>query len=359
MWWLNMKLHKSIKNGFTLLEMLLVLVIVSSLIAMFLNFTTKQFHQQQRDKTVVQMQQILNAALAYYVNYGSWPGGTDKSCTSSGDVLNATHPLLVNNYLPNATWTNAYAKSFLTCVDTSTSGTNVFYVIDEINSANTATDAKIIAGMLPFGLTTTASSGGGGGGSSVPMPTFPFTQTTCPAAGGGGGGSSASCMVVSGVNPPGQSLNTARSVNFGSIYSSGQCVPYPACPAGMTPQIYAVPVSVNGAFDSNSTNVYPISSYTAYATLSTPPNGTPPNCNAGDGFNDNCASVTGGVSGTGNYWRVCLSVTTPRGRIMTSSMSDTANKGSIMAITRCRPGTSTATPPNVEPTGSVFQVYHN
>lgn len=161
--------------------------------------------------------------------------------------------------------------------------------------------------------------------------------------------------------PPGQNLNNARSVNFGSVYSSGQLVPVPTCPTGMTPQIFAVPISVSGVNDvtvGSSPTVYPISSFTAYATapsdgISCPDVCRPASAGSG-GAKDNCASATvGGINK--KYWRVCLAVTTEKGQvsITESDQADTKFLGSILAVTRCAPGSPTIT----EPVGSVFQVY--
>src|SRR5687768_2200405 len=69
----DMQLGQQKTKGFTLLEMLLVLAISSSLVVLLLNYTTQKSDEMRRDKTVLQIQQILNAALSYYVNTSTWP----------------------------------------------------------------------------------------------------------------------------------------------------------------------------------------------------------------------------------------------------------------------------------------------
>jgi prepilin-type N-terminal cleavage/methylation domain-containing protein len=337
----NMIKCKSGNQGFSLLEMLLVLVIASSLIVMFLNFTTQQYKQQNRDKTVMQAQQILNAALSYYTQNGRWPGTTGTPTMLSN--LNKNHELIANSYLPpnqnNAAtggWISPFGAtpvSFYTYVDTTTGN---FYLFTDIiappaKASELSAIANTIAGQLPSGYVT---------GSAVAAPPIPIASV-CGAT---------QCEVVTSVPPPGQNLNNARSVNFGSLYKSGQCVPVPSCPTNMTPQIFAVPVQVSGSFDNTGAAnppVYPVSSYTAYATA---PAASPASCTSSS-INAVCSSstVTGGVNDT--YWRVCLSITTQKGLVQPASSQDNINMGTIMAITRCVPTN--------EPTGSSnFNVYN-
>src|SRR3990167_1662020 len=89
------------KAGFTLIEMLLVMVIVGILIAMGANYMQQKAASLRMDRTVQQMEQILNAGLAYYINNGKWPedidclygSGTGTDCSikylpyTSGDPM--------------------------------------------------------------------------------------------------------------------------------------------------------------------------------------------------------------------------------------------------------------------------------
>src|SRR5436853_2483458 len=81
----NMQIKTMRQNrGFTLIEMLLVLAISSSMILLLINFTTRKTEDARRDKTVLQIQQLMNAALSYYVNNSAWPitCGTPTAWTS-------------------------------------------------------------------------------------------------------------------------------------------------------------------------------------------------------------------------------------------------------------------------------------
>jgi hypothetical protein len=247
---------------------------------------------------------------------------------------------LIPNYLQkgmgaSGAWTNPYGKVYEIKVDLTNTTTN-FYVISPLPSTTSGiADASVIAGQLPSGITATNIT-------SLPVP-----PAQCALS------SSSDCYVVSSVGPPGSNLANARSVNFANLYKSGQCVPVPTCPAGMTAEILASPAGVSGINDGGeSPNVYPLSSYTAYAKQSAL---NPIDCDgSSSSANANCAStnVEGGYSSM--YWRVCLSVTTEKGVVSQTKNLDAQNIGTIMVITRCQPGN----PPN-EKTGSPnFNVYN-
>lgn len=327
--------------GVTLIEILLVLVIATTIISLLITYTTQSTAQARRDRIVTQMQQIMSAALAYYAQNGKWPANT---ISSPNGAVDKDHDLVKNNYLQQVSTSSngAVVSPYGVTYYTFTSQKNLFYVITSIPSSVVA-EASVIAGQLPSGVTLSNAS-------ATPSP--PYTPSACT--------SSNKCIVAASVAPPGQNLNNARSVNFANLYKSGQCVPVPYCPPGMTSQIYAVPAGVSGIADGGSTpnssapSVYPVSSYTAYAM---PFSANPANCiGTSAGANANCASsnVTGGNNN--NYWRVCLAVMTERGAVQQNDSTDAQNIGTILVITRCLPGNSSST---YEPTGSPsFTVYN-
>lgn len=337
-----MMFNKTKFDGFTLLEILLVMVIVASIILMLITYTTTKTDETKRDVTVLQYEQILNAGLAYYINNSIWP--TDIPT------------LQTDNYLPNKpTIANAWGQSY-TFYNDLTSGT--FSICSSITgrqigagptaSYTSATHANIIASRLPMAYVASGSC-------TASMP----TAGTC---------ASTTCAVVATVNIPGQNLNNARSINFAGLYHNGACVPAPVCPnpfggsnpSGMKPAIMVVPVSVSGNFYGDN-NVYPLSSFTAYAVGSPTasgsisvgdPVGTPSACTTS--APTACTGIVG-AAGSGLYWRVCLDVVTEKGRIGSAGSVPPSvwnlNSGTIMAITRCVP--------NNEPAGSDFTVFQS
>jgi prepilin-type N-terminal cleavage/methylation domain-containing protein len=353
-----MKMTKRTQTGFTLLEMILVLAIMASVLALITNYGSQRMNQFRRDRTAAQMQQILNAALSYYVSNGTWPVTCGTSITLSGSPLSL---LQTKNYLPNQAVTSPWGAGAYTINCNNTTG--IFTVATNVP---TTTEANIMTGELPM----VAITGSG-----------PYTVTAQ-------------------VNIPGQNLNNARSINFGSLYHHGACVPVPTCPAGMNPQIIVVPGAVAGVstaptdssgntnancssniFNPNGTlsqggsctkiTYYPINAFSAYATggtsgVAATASGGPPTCNGADGSKPCYATVTQGgttsITDGKPYWRVCLSVVTENGPVpltgaapngSTNDLFWTESMGYVYATTRCTPNSATG-----EPSGSDFNGYY-
>lgn len=313
-----MMIAKNRTSGFTLIETLLVMVIISMVIYAGIGYVQQRTLQMKIDRTSTQMQQILNAGLSYYVANNEWPANLSD---------------LQGTYLPPASvglknpWGQDYGIA-------STPG--MFYVYTQTisqASAGASAAARVIAGTLPLSYTTTATSG-----------TPPAAGTQCT--------TQTTCSIVASVNIPGQNLNNARAINFAGLYKHGACVPVPKCPVDangttMTPQVFVAPVQVAGTFDGGNSSsnpaVYPISSFSAYAVG---PSATPGGCASG-GAADPC---TGGGPGSPTYWRVCMQVVTERG-LITSSATGWGDNQRLMALTRCVSDN--------EPAGSDFTVFTN
>lgn len=320
-------LHK--QTGFTLIEIMLVLVIISIMLYGSITYIQQRAQTARINRTATQMQQILNAGLAFYVANGTWPTSVAQ---------------LQVGYLPAGTIRNPWGQNyFVTSSSAGASGTfatapPLFYVWTTVTSGTpggAAAAANAILGNVPLGYTT--SSGG--------------TPPTNPASGGSACSTGASCKVVATVNIPGQNLNNARAVNFAGLYHHGGCVPVPQCPVDlngqtMTPEVIIIPVSLSGINDdNNNTNVYPISSFTAYASGA--PAATPPGCLTSSPTS--CAPLWTTSSST--YWRACVQIITEEGEVASTRPSDDKwGVGvTLAAFTRCAV--------NNEPAGSNFTVY--
>lgn len=312
----TMTLSLSKHKGVTLIEILLVLVIAASILVMIMSYTSQRTNQLRIDRTVMQMQQILNAGMAYYVNTGKWP-----------DTLATLQP----SYIP-ATFRNSWGGTYTVSQNT---GNGVFIVTLDLSnlSKTTANDALLglLAGQLPSGTADLAKR-----------------------------------SVIAQVNIPGQNLNNARAINFAAIYSNGACVPAPKCPGRMVPQIIAVPVSVRGINDSlpapTTPTAYPLTSFMAFArgdqTTPSNPSTQPLDCTVTKQPTTRVCNQTQADPPGTQYWRVCLGITTEKGYaypdIYRTPTAD-ANRhglllGSILAITRCAP-------PNESPMGTPFGVF--
>ena len=321
-------MKKTIK-GFTLIEMLLVLVIISMIIYLSIGYMQQKTETMRIDRATIQMQQILNAGLAYYVANGKWPANLDTDLRT-GYYLPPTTVPLVNP------WPGGGA--YIIGTQASSGSPPLFYVWTTVTassaSGSAGAAANVIAGGLPLAYATSNSG-------SPPTP-------------GGACGTAATCNVVAAVNIPGQNLNNARAVNFTGIYHHGACVPVPQCPVDssgqtMRPEIMVVPVSVSGVNDSGNTNVYPITSFTGYALGNTPLDATPLGC-TGSTSTPLCTASNNGTVATA-YWRVCMKVITEKGDVQSTRSDLWGVDVTLLAITRCAV--------NNEPAGSNFSVYSN
>src|SRR5579872_1835180 len=149
---MRMKKTRHRNQGFTLIEILLVIVVVSILMVMATGFIQQKTESLRRDKTALQMQQIMNAALTYYVTNGQWPANSN---VASNGLVDFNHDLIVNNYIPpgqglNKALLSPYGTNYYTIADPVT---NNFYVLMPFPlpiTSTTPASATMIAGVLPF-----------------------------------------------------------------------------------------------------------------------------------------------------------------------------------------------------------------
>ena len=384
-----MKCQRRRKQGFTLFEMLLVLTISSSLLLLAMNFASQKAEQARRDKTALQIQQIMSASISYYLNNSVWPLPT--ALVSSGcDGTTWTDPTTITtnsfntNYIYGIT-TNPYAQPYnILCSAQGTANGGNLFVSTTVNTS--PMDALTIAGSLPMAyITTSPATTTQAASCKIP----PYTGCT---------------TIVASINIPGQNLNNARSINFAGIYYSGSCVPAPSCPTGMSPSIVVAPAGVTGMnnpptctassnYDPSkctSGSSYPILSFNAFARGSDAsgnpgnPNGSgtgsgtsaPFNCNPNLNTSTSSSAsdhqtcwasqttsgtpaMSGSPAATSKYWRVCLAVQTLYGVVdAAQSMSNWQQMGKIMGqiavFTRCVPNSGNETPAG---SSSVYQWY--
>ena len=299
---MNIALRKN--PGFTLLEMLLVLVIISSVLVMMLNLSTAKMDQFRREKTAMQMQAVMTAASAYFVANNTWP---------------SVSTLQTAGYLPPGNIVTAWGNAI-----SFTGSGQAGQVKATLTGTKATVNASIVAGLLPM---ATSSSG----------------------------------LITAYLTIPGQNLNNAMAVNYGAVYYSGSCVPQPNCPSGMVASLMVMPVAVTGiqgspggctsAQDPNSCNsmsVSPVTSFRAFYTGASGSYGlSPPDCEiTGNPNNVACifpgGTTTAETNAASNYWRVCLEVVTTTGLSYPSSGDTYAYNegklmGNILAVTRCQP----------------------
>lgn len=102
------KKHK--ENGFTLIELLLVIAIISVIATLGIATYRRYFMSQRAEKAAIEMQTILEAAMAYNVDHSADVGANDAwpaanipdSATSRCQTAVTNDDSFVKNYLPHS-----------------------------------------------------------------------------------------------------------------------------------------------------------------------------------------------------------------------------------------------------------------
>lgn len=283
------------QQGFSLLEVMLVLVILVALGTLAISTMRSKMINVRLERTAAQMQQVTQSAVSYFIDNHMWPSN-DLSFTNDG-----ISTLAQENYLPqamlddNGQFISSWGAPYETRLSDS-EGRNFLVSVDVGNESY----ASVLRGMLPMAY---------------------IDGTT----------------VITSVNVPSYNYNNAQSVSHMGIYNLGACVPEPACPTGMKAQITTTPAGIAGVTSVNPVDksITPIQSFMAYAYGKNSTDRSPapdplvcPNQNTGN------STCSGGQ--TGNYWRACLSGTASGGEIV--DFSEQNNHAiQILAMTNCVP----------------------
>lgn len=182
------KIYK--QAGFTLLELMLVVAIIAAISVIGISAYKQQVQNFQVDKAALQMQQWMEAAVAYRVANGVWPSlpsPAPSGCTSINQMLEATAasnpcnaPTPVVTYVtPGSIDANPWGGAYeLTAPSTSLAN---FQVSTKLSAglANGENLAKNIAARLPNATTSIA------GGTTPPYPAYAVTASVgIPSQGG-------------------------------------------------------------------------------------------------------------------------------------------------------------------------------
>lgn len=183
----------ALSNAFTLIELLLVIAIISILAAVGVMTYRQSFQTNRVDTVSIEMQHVLEAAMAFYVDTGAWP--TEQPC---GSILETN--TFVTNYLPNANAMSSLGNQF--CWNQAGGSTNrLFWVAVEVpgNATDSLATATRIAGHLPNAIITSAPD----------QPDIPAAPCTASA-----------CFARAEVTVPGTSTNAAGGL---TIAATGDC----------------------------------------------------------------------------------------------------------------------------------------
>jgi prepilin-type N-terminal cleavage/methylation domain-containing protein len=154
-------------KGFTLLELMLVIVLLTTLTIAGLAMYQIQLKNFKVDKTALQMQQWLEAGLAFYVDCHQWPDPSvdpdimnkmmGKTALTAEDCQNPVYQNQIRQYMPpgsneNGPWLNKYEI----VVPDSVPDKPSFYIKTNLGKYSDAlfNVGKMIAARLPFGETS-------------------------------------------------------------------------------------------------------------------------------------------------------------------------------------------------------------
>lgn len=154
MTWLHTKKKPChpIQQGFTLLELLLVIVIIGFLLGAFTFTQKKHSANTQATKVAAEMRELTIAAQRYYDMYGYWPSNiTLLTASNTPFQLNSCGPMLLSTTSNECQKNNSYHLSFPSGYGAGIPGTNVnkagVVYISTIAPNNDM--AELIASQLP------------------------------------------------------------------------------------------------------------------------------------------------------------------------------------------------------------------
>ena len=144
---------RSAQNGFTLLELLLVIAILAGMLVMAIRWQKHENTAHKQQIAANELQTVLQAANNYHARMGKWPeNNIDDDCSTQTMDNDFTQ-----HFLPTTAQTSAYHTHY--CWGTQSSaddefGAQVFSVYLPITGAHALRDAAHIAAELPNARST-------------------------------------------------------------------------------------------------------------------------------------------------------------------------------------------------------------
>jgi type II secretory pathway pseudopilin PulG len=198
------------QRGIGLLEVMLVIAVMGVIIVSGLSLYQTRTRDFFANKTALQMQEWLQAAMAYYSDHGGWPSGADPLKT-----------LVVANYMPSQDGmtkiTNPWGQEYTATIKSTPGQGNGNFIVStvipttaEVKENYRQALATQIAAHLPTGTSISSSAG------------YTITAATPPPAGGNS-------------NPSG--IIGVTYLENGAKWTSMQTQTNP-CPAGQQLQVF-------------------------------------------------------------------------------------------------------------------------
>lgn len=138
-------------KAFTLIEMMLVIFIIGVLAVLGLSFYERQTFAKKIQQTSLEMQQILQAASAFYIDNNCWPSSTGSNCSQCSQTAPS-----FTQYLPTGISTNAFGNdpSYTYSYHPEQTNCKKFQVLSGSLPSNAA--AQRLAALLPSAEKTTS-----------------------------------------------------------------------------------------------------------------------------------------------------------------------------------------------------------
>lgn len=142
-------------QGYTLIELLLVIAILAIISAAAIIAYHQAAENNRVDQAALEMQQVLEAAIAFNVASGasSWP--IDNKQIPLCNPTNPSTDSFILNYLPNRNYISTYGNNFCWAVDAANLNSSLFWVALKMPFTDAHHNAQLanrIAARLPSGI---------------------------------------------------------------------------------------------------------------------------------------------------------------------------------------------------------------
>jgi len=245
------------QKGFTLIEMMLVLAVIAIMAMLALKTYQSSAITTRIDKASVEMQHILEAALAYNVDHQKWPDAHNEGdCEiTPPDVNNA----FVESYIPNQEAKSSYGTYFCWSAISGTDNNNndsnnnttnnqrLFWVAMKAPDGDEKI-AKRIAARLPNAIVTadlTQAQAEPCGMSDCYVRAEVVQPGTTSNGQGGSGMVIATGDCPSRNNAANSNVNSSTCTSLSNHHESEYRITFNACPNNGKPRVTAFPNAVN------------------------------------------------------------------------------------------------------------------
>ena len=230
----SVNLEKS-QSGFTIFELMIVMMVMSILATPFVFQSIQQFEEDRIEIAVAEINDLFQSAQNYAAEQnGDWPSETDN-CASAITVMEA------EPYLQGFSVRSPFGTDLVTSCTTG-NGKRFIVTLDAVDAGY----AELLAGYLPSSTTVGSTVS-----VSVPLPaSIPALTHLLPRDGsrdmqgdldmGGNSIKNAEDIELNSIE-----ANASEGIYFAGIVNNGAYVDKPQCPAGLNPTPIVIPTGMS------------------------------------------------------------------------------------------------------------------